>query len=116
MQGQTNNVGLNVHTVYNVPQSTQPLMFTLAELAAALQLIKDQNDIFNSHEDDGPEPIPSPSHGGCPACVFRAHRHTCYACGTNIAEIICTIHMTTELSPEELATSSRSDFEGVPGS
>lgn len=73
-------------------------------------------DIFNSHEDDGPEPIPSPAHAACPACVFRAHRHKCYACGTNIAETICTIRMTTELSPEELATSSRSDFEGVPGS
>jgi hypothetical protein len=46
MQGQTNDVGLNIHTVYNVPQSTQPLMFTLAELAAALQLIKDQNGKF----------------------------------------------------------------------
>lgn len=46
MQGQTNNIGLNVHTVYNVPQSTQPLTFTLAELAAALQLIKDQNSKF----------------------------------------------------------------------
>lgn len=78
-------------------------------------------DIFNSHEDDGhqcPEPIPSPSlePGACPACIFRAHRRKCYACGTKIPETICTVHMTTQLSAGELDTSNSSDFEGVRGS
>ncbi|KAG1847445.1 hypothetical protein C8R48DRAFT_779167 [Suillus tomentosus] len=121
MQGQTSDqpVGLDtdqmkIHTDYHFAQSS--LTFTLGELSAALQLIRDQNDIFNSHEDDGPEPIPSPclEHGACPACILRAHRHKCYACGTKIHETVCTIHMTTQVSAKEVAASNCSDLEGVP--
>lgn len=75
-------------------------------------------DIFDSHEDDSPEPIPSPSqeHGACPVCIFCAHRCKCYACGTKVTDTICTIHMTTEFPPEEPAASNSSDFKGVSGS
>ncbi|KAG1884887.1 hypothetical protein F4604DRAFT_1676327 [Suillus subluteus] len=92
-----------------------PLTFTLSELTATLQLIKDQNmiDIFSAHVDDSPEPIPSPvlEPEACPACVLRAHRRKCYACGTKIHDAVCSIYVTTRIDPEEVAASDSSTLK-----
>jgi hypothetical protein len=79
----------------------EPLTFTINELAAALQLIRDQDgelililfldtrdlliytELFRAHENSTAE-APSPQTSGCPACIFRAHRQQCYACHVNI--------------------------------
>ncbi|KAG1795423.1 uncharacterized protein HD556DRAFT_1442276 [Suillus plorans] len=63
-----------------------PPAFTLRELGGALTLISDQNAIFAAHDGHDSEELPSPQteYGACAACVFRAHRHNCYACGIAI--------------------------------
>ncbi|KAG2135322.1 hypothetical protein DEU56DRAFT_913427 [Suillus clintonianus] len=68
------------------PSSVEPLTFTINELAAALQLIRDQDEIFQAHNNTTAE-LPSPHTNGCTACIFRAHRQQCYACCAKIPKV-----------------------------
>ncbi|KAG2339220.1 hypothetical protein BDR05DRAFT_1003488 [Suillus weaverae] len=52
--------------------------FNLSELVSAVELIHTQNVTYNID----PEELLT---GRCPACELRAHQHTCYLCGADIA-------------------------------
>ncbi|KAG1833672.1 hypothetical protein DFJ58DRAFT_736001 [Suillus subalutaceus] len=89
------------------PSSVEPLTFTINELAAALQLIRDQDEIFQAHNNSAAE-LPSPHTDRCPACVFRAHRRQCYVCHAEISGEPCT----TESQPGTTARTPTTQNDG----
>ncbi|KAG2137015.1 hypothetical protein DEU56DRAFT_912787 [Suillus clintonianus] len=65
------------------PSLVKEQTFTLSELASAIELVRDQRAIIEAHANHSlPEITDDLVLGHCPACVFRAHKHLCYVCGT----------------------------------
>ncbi|KAG2109143.1 hypothetical protein DEU56DRAFT_920394 [Suillus clintonianus] len=65
------------------PSLVKEQTFTLSELASAIELVRDQRAIIEAHANHSlPEFTDDLVLGHCPACVFRAHKHSCYVCGT----------------------------------
>ncbi|KAG1795924.1 uncharacterized protein HD556DRAFT_1441759 [Suillus plorans] len=73
-------------------------VFAMSELASALKLIHDQDVMTKAHDGYSlaDAPLPSPSLQGCPACIFRTHRQTCYVCRAHISACHASSSRATE--------------------
>ncbi|KAG1855721.1 hypothetical protein DFJ58DRAFT_727376 [Suillus subalutaceus] len=79
-------------------------VFAMSELALALQLIHDQDVMTKVHDGYSlaDAPLPSPGLQGCPACIFRTHRQTCYVCRAHIS----ACHASSSTESMSLATNA----------